>query len=181
MIGDPTDRNALDVTVRRARLADAAEIVRLLAQLHPRYPGDPASATVTLQSILGMPGRFLLVAERAGAMVGTADVLIVPNLTHAGRPWAIVENVVVDERARGSGVGTALLDGTFELARETGCYMLQLLSLNHRAEAHAFYRRLGFAPLAAGFRLYLEGFAPTTEADGAAGAYERSDAFDTAN
>jgi hypothetical protein len=55
-----------------------------------------------LRDILGMPGRSLLVAEVDDTVVGTIDLLIVPNVTHGGRPWAIVENLIVDEAARGA-------------------------------------------------------------------------------
>jgi GNAT superfamily N-acetyltransferase len=151
-----------DIRVREASEADAADLIRLLAQLHPRYPGNPGKAAELIPFILGTPGRTLLVAEEDSRLVGTADVLIVPNITHGGRPWAIVENVVVDERVRGTGVGAALLAETIRLMHEAGCYMLQLLSLNHRTDAHAFYRRLGLESVAAGFRLYADGFAPTT-------------------
>jgi GNAT superfamily N-acetyltransferase len=115
--------------------------------------------------ILRTPGRTVLVADDGTRLIGTADVLIVPNLTHGGRPWAIVENVVVDWHAQGTGVGTALLTEALRLARDAGCYMLQLLSLNHRTEAHAFYQRLGLEPVAAGFRLYADDVSPTAADD----------------
>jgi GNAT superfamily N-acetyltransferase len=99
------------------------------------------------------------VAELEGAVVGTADLLVVPNLTHRGDPWAIVENVVVATAARRRGVGRALLSHAVELARRAGCYKLQLLSMKHRTEAHAFYRSLGIEPVAEGFRIYFDGTA----------------------
>jgi GNAT superfamily N-acetyltransferase len=154
-----------ELRIREANEEDAAALVDLLVQLHPRYPGDPAQAAELMPVILRNPGRTLLVADRGTQLVGTADVLVVPNITHGGRPWAIVENVVVDRHARGAGVGAALLTETLRLARDAGCYMLQLLSLSHRIEAHAFYRKLGFEPVAAGFRLYVDDVAPTAADD----------------
>jgi GNAT superfamily N-acetyltransferase len=88
-----------------------------LPQLDPRYP---ASATPTaLSQILADPRRSLLVAERAGVVVGTADLLLVPNLSHGDRPWAIVENLVVDAEERGGGVGRLLMNEAISRADAT--------------------------------------------------------------
>ena len=48
------------------------------------------------------PRQRLLVVEHDGAVIGTAVLVIVPNLGHNGSPYALVENVVVDEAARGA-------------------------------------------------------------------------------
>lgn len=75
-----------------------------------------------------------------------------PNLSHQGRPWAQVENVVVDERERGSGYGERLLRYALDAARAAGCYKLVLTSNKQRAAAHRFYTRIGFRATHEGFR-----------------------------
>ena len=82
-------------------------------------------------------------------------MVVVPNLSHRGSPWAIAENVVVDAAARGQRVGEALLREAEALARAAGCYKLSLTSNKQRAEAHRFYGRLGFRATHEGFRLDL--------------------------
>jgi GNAT superfamily N-acetyltransferase len=108
-----------------------------------------------LERIRADPARSLLVAELDGEVVGTVDVLIAPNLTHHAQPWALVENVVVDERARRLGAGRALMLRAIELAREAGCYKVNLISGNERTGAHDFYRSLGFEAIGRGFKTYL--------------------------
>jgi GNAT superfamily N-acetyltransferase len=98
----------------------------------------------------------LLVADDDGRVIGTADMIIVPNLTHDGRPWAMIENIIVQPERRRSGVARSLLDEVFARARAANCYKVQLMSNQKREEAHSFYGALGFAPSAQGFRLYLE-------------------------
>jgi len=92
--------------------------------------------------------------------MGTVTLVIVPNLTHNSQPWAQVENMVTDASVRGSGAGRALIEECLRLAREAGCYKVQLQSGNQRAtpenDAHGFYRHLGFEPSSTGFRLYFE-------------------------
>ena len=57
---------------------------------------------------------------------------------------ARIEDVVVDERARGDGVGEALTREAMTLAREAGAKHLELTSHPSRAAANRLYRRLGF-------------------------------------
>jgi GNAT superfamily N-acetyltransferase len=159
------DENSADrrgrLGVRPANRSDGEAIIHLLTQLHPAYPPDPGMAEEVIDAALGEPRRTLLVATIDDEVVGTADLVIVSNLTHGGRPWAVVENVVVDEARRQQGIGRALLDEIGALTEAAGCYMVQLLSLNHRHEAHAFYASIGYAPVARGFRRYREGFGPS--------------------
>ena len=129
------------VRVREATQQDLDALLRLYDQLaEDRAESRPASqpaAASTLAAILKQPGRALLVASVADRVVGTADLLVVPNLTHQGMEWAIVENVVVDEGQRGTGIGRALMEEVVVRCREAGCYKIQLLSRTHRVSAHA--------------------------------------------
>ena len=147
--------------IRPARRSDGEALIRLLTQLHPAYPPDPERAEEVIDAASREPHRTLMVATIDDEVVGTADLVIVSHLTHGGRPWAIVENVVVDEGRRQQGIGRALVDEIGAITEAAGCYMVQLLSLNHRHEAHAFYASLGYAPVARGFRQYREGFEPS--------------------
>jgi len=145
----PNDLDSLLVLLRE--FADAPAPGRTAAE-----PAEGALAREILVSVLEQPGRTLLVGEIGGEIVGTADLLIVPNLMRRGAPWAILENVVVTSRLRRQGIGRALLEEAIRQAREAGSYKLQLLSNKHRTDAHAFYESVGFAATAEGFRLYFE-------------------------
>lgn len=52
----------------------------------------------------------MIVAEEDGKVIGTSMLTIVPNLTHGGKPWIIVENVVVDNEYRRTGAGKLLME-----------------------------------------------------------------------
>ena len=107
-----------------------------------------------LPDILTRDGHTLLVAEIDGEPVGTLHLIVVPNITHEGTPWAIVENVSVDAAHQRSGVGRALMEDAERRAREAGCYKVQLLSGEQRG-AGAFYERLGYEHAACGYRKYF--------------------------
>ena len=148
------------LSVRDAEIQDLDAILGLYEQLaEDRAKSMPVAASAAapiLEAIITQRGRALLVADCDGRIAGTADMLVVTNLTHRGMPWAIVENVVVDERQRGRGVGRALMDEIIHRSQDAGCYKIQLLSREHREGAHAFYQSLGFHPSARGFRRYLD-------------------------
>ena len=95
------------VVVRRASQSDLGALLALYEELAATKitaaPGDRATSEPLLAEILADPRRELVVALVDGQVVGTADLLIVPNLTYHGKPWVIVENVIVAGTARRTG------------------------------------------------------------------------------
>lgn len=149
-----------DLVIRPVAPADLPELLRLYGQLAEERaearPADEDTAARIFAEVQADRRRELLVAVRNGRVLGTADVVIVPNLTHSGKPWAIVENVAVDEAHRRHGVGRRLMVEIERRVKQAGCYKIQLLSRKHRQEAHAFYETLGFEAIAEGFRRYFD-------------------------
>lgn len=147
--------------IRTATRDDLPRLIELLAQLSLDDPREdlgsprPAAYDAALDEVLNDPRQTLLVAEAGGAVVGMTCYIQVPNLSHVGRPYAIVEDVVVDAAHRGKGYGEALMRRALELAREGGCYKLVFTSNKARTDAHRFYQRLGFKATHEGFRMDL--------------------------
>ncbi|MGI5215479.1 N-acetyltransferase family protein [Plantactinospora sp. CA-290183] len=147
----------MEIGVRPASRADVPTLLDLYAELHPGdRPPSAETARDVWRAIAAQAGRTVLVAESAGTVVGTVDCAVLPNLTRGARPFMLVENVVVTAGHRRSGVGSALLAATVSLARQTGCYKVQLLSRAERHAAHAFYESHGFRAVAQGYRRYLD-------------------------
>jgi GNAT superfamily N-acetyltransferase len=141
------------IMIRPAEVHDLQAVRRVLTHLHDP-PTELTWSTTTWSQILADPNRTVLLGLDLGEhAVATADLLIVPNLTHAGAPWGIIENLVVDRAWRGRGVGRALMHHAIGLAQTAGCHKLQLASSMHRTDAHRFYEALGFEREAVGFRL----------------------------
>lgn len=142
--------------VRDARPGDLDRLLDLYASLGgPRgdIPVANGKAEDLFTRVLLDPNQRTLVAEVYGEVVGTLVIVIVPNLAHGGAPFAVVENVVVDEEYRGEGVGRALIEEAMKLAREAGAYKLALCSNGERSEAHGFYRSMGFEETHVGFEV----------------------------
>jgi GNAT superfamily N-acetyltransferase len=77
-------------------------------------------------------------------LIATCFLAIIPNFSNQGRPIGFIENVVTDEKWRGKGVGTKLLNKAIAMAKTQNCYKVFLESGITRTGAHAFYKSLGF-------------------------------------
>ncbi len=99
------------------------------------------------------PDTFVLLAERGELLVGYAFVTVGPGLASwaTGDRVAALETLSVIPEARGSGVGTALLDAVDERLAELGVHELMLTAANANADAHRFYERRRLAPV---FRVF---------------------------
>lgn len=133
-------------TVRRARSDDLEAVLALLRQLHPTDPEvEGERLRRVFGAILTSEDNHLLVLETEGRVVATAYLNVVPNLTRSASPYAVVENVIVDERLRGTGLGKLLLQGVLDRAWRAGCYKAMLMTGSRREATHAFYRACGFS------------------------------------
>jgi GNAT superfamily N-acetyltransferase len=125
------------VRIRPARADDASALSRLLGQLG--YPSDADEIPDRLARLHSRPGTIALVAEDRGHVVGCVTVHLFSAL-HTSSPNAWLTALVVDEIARGKGVGSALLKRAEEWAIEHGAPRIALTSALRRKEAHEFYK-----------------------------------------
>lgn len=118
------------------------ELVAAFARLVPQLsattvpPGRKA-----LEDIVGSSAITLLVARAEGTIVGTLTLAMFPIPT-GFRAW--IEDVVVDQVARGRGVGEALTNEAIVLARAAGARTVDLTSRPSRQAAGRLYQRAGF-------------------------------------
>ncbi|WP_026162770.1 GNAT family N-acetyltransferase [Kribbella catacumbae] len=148
-----------DVVIRRATATDVPGIVSMLIDdeiaAQRESPADLTPYQAAFAAIETDPNQFLVVAERNDELVGTLQLTIIPGLSRKGATRGLVEAVRVAASARGTGLGTTLLEWAREEARTRGCTMLQLTSDKARTDAHRFYASLGFQNTHEGFKLPL--------------------------
>jgi ribosomal protein S18 acetylase RimI-like enzyme len=95
-----------------------------------------------LRQIVASPATTLLVArDDAGAVTGTLTLALF-RIPTGVRAW--IEDVVVDEAARGQGVGEALTRQAIRIAEQAGARTVDLTSRPSRDAANRLYLRLGF-------------------------------------
>ena len=126
--------------LREAKASDAARIVELIDQLEHKIDEKSVSKNLrrlkkagelplvaTLdKKVVGLIGRHLMVTVHRPAPVGRIPVLVVAN------------------EARGKNIGRMLVEAVEHWCRDKGCHLVEVTSNDRRAEAHAFYRHLGY-------------------------------------
>jgi GNAT superfamily N-acetyltransferase len=129
--------------IRPATLEDAEEIARLVGQLG--YPAEANEIRSRLDLLLGRPTHFIAVAaqETDRHLLGwiaaeERDLLIAASQVE-------ITGLVVDEAARGEGVGRLLVSAVERWAATRGLGQVGVRSNTMRAESHPFYESLGYA------------------------------------
>jgi GNAT superfamily N-acetyltransferase len=133
--------------IRLASSDDAPALASLLGELG--YPSEADSVRARMARVLGAKGDkatdtvFVATGPNARDVLGMLALHQFPAL-HDDAPLALITALVVAERARGSGVGSQLVDRASETARRWGCTRLMVTTHVRRADAHAFYEHIGF-------------------------------------
>ena len=149
------------LVVRDARPEDLESVVALLHEDVIREVDEsevPASAYApAFAEICADAHQNLLVGERGGEVVATAQVTWVRHLTYVGGLMCVLESVRVRSDLRGHGLGRALMEDVVDRARARGAARVELTTNAQRVRAQEFYQRLGFVPSHIGMKLYLGG------------------------
>ena len=132
----------MGVRVEEATAA-TPELSSALAALLPQLSSSsPPPSAEELEEIVASPATRLLVARgEDGSVVGSLTLALF-RIPTGLRAW--IEDVVVDEGARGQGAGEALTREALRLAREAGARTVDLTSRPSREAANRLYARAGF-------------------------------------
>ena len=131
--------------IREAAEKDLDGLLSLYTQLHDNPFPDKDERVISIwNSILGDKNHHIIVAEENGALISSCVCVIIPNLTHKQRPYALVENVITDRAHRKKGYATACLNFAREIARRENCYKMMLLTGSKSKETLDFYERAGY-------------------------------------
>jgi ribosomal protein S18 acetylase RimI-like enzyme len=114
-------------------------LARLLPQLSSS--AQPVSAEELGEMVRSDASRLLVATDGDGRIIGSMT-LVVFRIPTGVRAW--IEDVVVDEAARGTGAGEALNRAAIDLAYTLGARTIDLTSRPSRVAANRLYRKLGF-------------------------------------
>ncbi|MFZ9630377.1 MAG: GNAT family N-acetyltransferase [Ilumatobacteraceae bacterium] len=118
------------------------ELVAAFARLVPQLSkSSPPPTSDELRAMIVSDASDVLVARVEGVIVGTLT-LVTFRIPTGVRAW--IEDVVVDDAARGHGVGEALNQFALDLARSKGAKTVDLTSRPSREAANRLYQRIGF-------------------------------------
>lgn len=95
-------------------------------------------------AVLAHPGTTVFGAEGAGELLGLATLHLLPNATFSGRPYGLIENVIVHPSQRKRGIGRQVMMAATECAWARGAYKIMLMTSKSRG-ARGFYESCGFS------------------------------------
>jgi len=118
------------------------ELLTSLNQLVPQLSSSAAPLTSQdVEALIANPAVSVLIAKNEGSIVGTLTLVVFP-IPSGLRAW--IEDVVVDESARGLGAGAALTEAAISESKRRGAKSIDLTSRPSREAANAMYVKLGF-------------------------------------
>lgn len=118
------------------------ELLTSLNQLVPQLSSSASPLTSDdVEALIANPAVSVFIAKNDGAIVGTLTLVVFP-IPSGLRAW--IEDVVVDEGARGLGAGVALTEAAIAESKRRGAKSIDLTSRPSREAANAMYVKLGF-------------------------------------
>lgn len=131
--------------IREVVKSDLDGLLRLYTQLHDNPMPEKTDRLLQIwDSILQDQNHHVIVAEENGEIVSSCVCVIIPNLTHSQRPYALIENVITDEKYRKRGLAAQCLNFAKELALKENCYKMMLLTGSRQESTLHFYRMAGY-------------------------------------
>ena len=131
--------------VREIEKNDLNGLLRLYMQLHNNpMPEKTAELLQIWDTIFQDKNHHVIVAEENGNIISSCVCVIIPNLTHSQQPYAVIENVITDEKFRKRGLATQCLHYAKEIALKENCYKMMLLTGSRKKSTLDFYKKAGY-------------------------------------
>jgi len=126
--------------LRDAKPADAPRLVELI-----RYLGHDINEKQVRKNLAALKkaGETALVATLDKKVVGLIGLHVMTTI-HRDSPVGRIPALVVAKEAQGMKLGRLLVDAAEQWCRKKGCKLIEVTSNDRRADAHAFYRHMGY-------------------------------------
>ena len=118
-----------------------------LAELFRQFWGEDSlleNMRMTFWRIATNPSYRLLAARQENRLIGFAMGVICEELYGDGRPFMVVEDLIVDKQQRRTGAGSELMRTLEKWAVDHDCCQFIFVTEAERTEAHRFYQSLGY-------------------------------------
>lgn len=141
-------------SIRAALPSDLEGLLKLYPQLNPSDEEISLDlAASRLDAIKQISGSEVLLGLLGTELVTSCTLIVIPNLTRGGKPYALIENVVTNALHRGRGYGTRILRAAVAAAWGAGCYKVMLLTGSKQPSTLKFYENAGFEQSKTGFQM----------------------------
>lgn len=131
--------------VREVNECELHKLLELYLHLHEEtIPKMTEHLLSTWKTIIGDKNHHIIVKEIDGKIVSSCVCVIIPNLTRDIRPYAFIENVVTHSNYRGKGYATECLNYARDIAINSNCYKMMLLTGSKNDKTLNFYTNAGY-------------------------------------
>lgn len=131
--------------IREVQEKDLLGLLELYTQLHDNsLPKMNDDLVQSWKYVINDKNHHIIVGTVEEEIVSSCVVVIIPNFTHNQRPYALIENVITDERYRKKGYGTAVINYAKEITLKENCYKIMLLTGSKKDSTLDFYERAGY-------------------------------------
>ncbi len=131
--------------IREANKNDLMQLLTLYEQLHnSKVTVNNDELMILWNKIIDDENHHIIVAEENSTIVSSCVCIIIPNLTHNQQPYAFIENVITDINYRNKGYATKCLDYAKNIAVNSNCYKMMLLTGSKEESTLNFYKKAGY-------------------------------------
>lgn len=136
----PAAAGASKPQIRDAHAADAARLADLINELGHPIETQQVRENLTLLMNRGEPPLVATLNDQIIGMCGVSKRVVITRPAPLGR----ITSLIVTKESQGEGVGRMLVEAAEAWMRKQGCQLVEVTSNDRRAEAHAFYRHMGY-------------------------------------
>jgi GNAT superfamily N-acetyltransferase len=145
---------AADIVIRPVASADLPTLLALYQHLNAEDPMlELQLAEHRFADILAHPGMTIFAAFDGEKAVSSVTLIVIPNLTRGGMPYALIENVVTRADYRQRGLAGKVIRTAVASAWEKNCYKAMLLTGSKDPATLRFYANCGFTQDKTGFQI----------------------------
>lgn len=131
--------------IREAKEQDITGLLKLYQQFGKGAALKPDKNVIHVwNKIMRDKDHHIIVGIEDDIIVSSCTINIIPNLNHEARPYALIENVITDEKYRNRGYASQLLDYAKEIAINNNCYKIMLMTGSKLESTLNFYERAGY-------------------------------------
>lgn len=149
------------ISVRKATISDLPAVISLIsddqlgnAREEIKHP-LPLFYRQAFERIKKETGNDIYVATMDNQIIGCMQLTFISGLSRKGMKRMQIESVRIAKEVRSVGIGRQMMKYAIDLAKSSGCGLVQLTTDNTRIDAHRFYERLGFQSSHVGMKLDL--------------------------
>jgi GNAT superfamily N-acetyltransferase len=144
----------MPLTIRQAGRSDLPALLALYPHLDPddRLP-SLEQAEQRFEQLGRYSGSGIFIGSVHDVLASSCTLIVIPNLTRAGQPYGLIENVVTRATYRGRGFGKQILQAAVEAAWKADCYKVMLMTGSKKPSILAFYASAGFEQNKTGFQV----------------------------